>query len=381
MTARCVGAALVLVVCAVVSWPGASRATMPDTDSGAPFSTPMTAVLPHGLEAISPTLMPTAPLSLPGLAARAEPPAEAAEARRPSGLGWRSGVACWDAAFDRYRKRPSDVYVHFVGKSTRRSVIRTVRNSYTGAFARRPGRLSLSFPMLTNDIAGQFAQCARGKFDGYVKDVANGLRERGITDPIIRIGWEANGTFPWSLGDWPSRSQAYVQCFRRQAKIFRSRLPGVQIDWTNRRGSALPYSVERIYPGDKYVDIIGVMIYDRWPVHRTQSDWDNAYWLRDKFGGPKGLGTYLQMARDHGKKLSISEWAVSNNRNDPESFDNPYFVERMQRFFKKHSKILAYEAYFNCGSARGEGSNGGYRLAPETANPRTASAYRRIWRP
>jgi hypothetical protein len=379
MTARCNGAALLLLVCAAAWWPARGGATVPDTGSGAPFSTPAAAGLPQGLTAISPTLTPTQPLSLPVLSARAEP-VEAAAAR-PSGLGWRSGVACWDGSFDRYRNRPSDVYVHFVGRSTRRGVVRAVRNSYTGAFARRPGRLSLSFPMLTNEDAGQFAQCASGKFDNYVKDVANALRKHGFRKPIIRIGWEPNGSFPWSLGDWPHRADGYIRCFRRQAKIFRSRLPDADIDWTNRRTNALPYSVERIYPGDRYVDIIGLMVYDRWPVHRNQADWDRAYWMRDRWGGPKGLGSYLQMARDHGKKLSIPEWAVSNNRNDPSSFDNPFFVDRMRKFFKNHSKILAYEAYFNCGSAEAGGRTGGYRLSPRTSNPRTAAAYRRIWQP
>jgi hypothetical protein len=379
MTARCVGAALVLFVCAlgITSARASARAVEPDTPGvlRAPPGIGDTV----GFATISPDLIPSTPAPTPGLVLA--PEAESSDpAPAPSGLAWRSGAGCWDRAFDRFRSRPSDVYVAFVGREKRRSVIRAVRSSYTGGFAKRPGRYVLSFPMLTSDIAGQFAQCSRGSFDNYVKDVANALRKHKIFDPIIRLGWEPNGTFAWSLGKWPGRDRDYVQCFRRQATIFRSRLPQAQIEWTNRRGNALPYSVERIYPGDAYVDIIGLMVYDRWPVHDDQRSWMQAYWMRDKFGGPKGLGTYLQMARDHRKKLAISEWAVSNNRNDPSSFDNPFFIERMHDFFRSAADDIAYEAYFNCGSFKGEGSNGGYRLSPKTVNPRTAAAYKRNWR-
>jgi hypothetical protein len=138
----------------------------------------------------------------------------------------------------------------------------------------------------------------------------------------------------------------------------------------------LPYSTERTYPGSAYVDLVGMMIYDRHDPHPNQAAWDQQYLRRDRFGGPIGIGRYLEMAKRLGKKLAISEWAVSNNNNDPRSTDNPFFVKKMHEFFQRNTASLAYEAYFNCASP-----GSGYQIAPGTINPKTAAQYKALYRP
>jgi hypothetical protein len=300
---------------------------------------------------------------------------------RPSGLAWASGTGCWDSSFDSMRGRTSDVYNTFVGRARRSSVLADIRNDdKIGKYARMPGTLVLSFPMLTSDIAGQFNQCVNGDFDSYVRAAANALKDDGFVDPVIRLGWEPNGNFPWGLGRWPERYPQYIQCYRRQANIWREVLPRVQLDWVNRRDGEVPYSIERMYPGNDVVDIIGTMIYDRWPPHPNETAWDSAY-VKTKHGGPWGLGTYLDFARRQGKKLSVSEWAVSNNENDPRSTDNPFFIRKMHEFFVANANDIAYEAYFNCGSIQTTGTSGGFRLSPNTINPLSRAEYARLWKP
>jgi hypothetical protein len=293
-----------------------------------------------------------------------------------SNLPWRSGMACYNRFFEGYRGRKLDVYVQFVGRSTRAEVLRRMRSAEVGVFGSRPGRLVLSWPMLPRDIAGQFNSCKQGKFDSYVRDAANALKGHGITDPIIRVGWEPNGHFPWSLGNYPTQADGYIACFRRNATIFRSILPGAAIEWTNRRLGEIPYSVERVYPGNAYVDYVGLMIYDRHRPHPTQESWDQQYWRVDRWGGPIGIGRYLQLAQRYGKKLAISEWGVSNNDNDPRSTDNPLFVRKMFEFFQKNRAYLAYESYFNCGQP-----SGGYQIAPQTINPKASAEYKARYKP
>ena len=292
-----------------------------------------------------------------------------------SGLKWNSGMACHSTNFESFRGRKADVYVAFVGRSRRSSVIGTMRSSDIGKFAKMPGQLSLSWPMLPEEIAFKFAECARGDFDQFARDGANALKTHGIRDPIVRLGWEVNGKYPWSLGPHPDRVDAYKACYKRQVKIFRSILPDVRIEWTNRRAGEIPYSIERAYPGDGYVDIIGMMYYDRWPPHFDQKAWDAAYNKRDKFGGPFGFGTYLSFAASRNKRLAVSEWAVSNNDNDPRSTDNSFYVQKMYDTFKANAHRLAYESYFHCGDA-----DNGYRLTPSTINPKGAAKYRELWR-
>jgi hypothetical protein len=294
----------------------------------------------------------------------------------PSGLPWPSGWGCWDPQFDSFRGRASDAYVMFLGRSDRTSVVNSMRSRYIGKFKDLPGKLVLSFPMLTNDISGRFAQCAAGDYDQYVRDAANALKGHGLGDTIVRLGWEPNGNFPWSVGGdrWDRRGD-YLQCFRRQVDIFRSIIPNVQIEWDNRRRGAIRGPVQAIYPGNDYVDIIGVMLYDRWDIHTNEAEWDEQYMERDKYGGLRGIGTYLEFARQNGKKFSVPEWAVSNNDNDPSSFDNPFFVRRMYQFFDENASDIAFEGYFNCGA-----KTSGYTLTPETINPRAAAAYAEAWR-
>jgi hypothetical protein len=300
-----------------------------------------------------------------------------------SGLPWASGAACDIAAFGSMRGRPNDVYVEFLERSNWATVIRNAGGRAT-KYANRttyPGRVVISLPMMTNDTRGQHKQCAEGSFDDEITSIVQPYADKGIDDVIFRLGWEPNGdgNFPWSA--FLSNPEIYKACFRRQAMLIRDILPTATIDWTNRRGNDLPYSVDYIYPGDDFVDIIGVMVYDRWPIHPNQTSWNSAYNLRDEFGGPKGLNSYLRMAKAHGKPLSISEWAISNNDNDPSSRDNPFFIEKMFEFFRDNASEIAYEAYFNCGSTVGSGSNGGYRLAPNTANPLSRAKYKALWSP
>lgn len=291
-----------------------------------------------------------------------------------SGLAWDSGMSCYDGRFDQFRGRSSDTYVAFVGRSYRKDIVATIRSDEIGRFAKMPGRLALSWPMLPTEIPHKFAECARGDYDQFVIDAATALKGHGFVDPIIRLGFEANGKFTWSLNKYPDRVEQYKACFQRQATLFRSVLPAVKIEWTNRRDGVIPYSIERAYPGDAYVDIIGMMIYDRWPAHPNQKAWDAAYKMRDAYGGPKGLGTYLDYARKLKKPLAISEWAVSSQHGDAKSVDNPFFIEKMFEFFKTNAADVAYDAYFNCGDP-----GQGYKLAPNTLNPKSAAKYKELW--
>jgi hypothetical protein len=87
----------------------------------------------------------------------------------------------------------------------RSGVIQRIRSNEFKAFGSRPGRLVVSWPMLPADVAERFASCVQGQYDPYVRAAASALKGHGITDPIISVGWEANGHYPWSLGRYSSQ--------------------------------------------------------------------------------------------------------------------------------------------------------------------------------
>lgn len=294
---------------------------------------------------------------------------------RASGLPWSSGNACGFAQFEAHRNRLSDVYTIFLGRDTRAGVLRRLGGEVLTRHVGRPGRVVVSWPMLTNDIAGQFDRCAAGEFDAYVRGAADIMRTRGVTNPLIRVGWEPNGSYPWSLGRRPAQWPGYNACFQRQATLFREELPDSLIIWDIRRDTpkTITYSPLSFYPGDAYVDIVGLMLYDRWPIHPDQAAWDSSLRLL-KFGHPKGLDLWYEFATQVAKKpFALTEWAVSNNSNDPRSFDNPFFITKVFEWLQARKEMLAYESYFNC--------TGGYLISAPTQNPLSSAEYARLYRP
>lgn len=284
-----------------------------------------------------------------------------------SGLPWRSGQACTTKDnMETYRGRRHDVYVDFAGRANFADVTRVVANWHPRAYRSRPGRLSLALPMLTNDMRQQWIRCLNGSLDRHFLDIGRALQANGLGDTIIRLGWEANGSgFPWNIR---GNVSAYKACFQRQVRLLRSVAPGLEIDWTMRKSTAGPQGAHMLYPGDEFVDIIGVNYYDWWPAARTQREWDAAYSATYQ-GGPRGLGTWLSFARSRGKKLSLPEWGVAAASGGGD--DNPFYVQKMHETFRRNAPSLAYESYFNCRDY--------HRIYPANRLPRASAAYRQLW--
>lgn len=326
-----------------------------------PLAPPME-LLPHPATPSFPELRERSPDGVAAVATRA-----GSGWTSVSGLSWRSGQACFTRHdLERYRGRRHDVYVEFSGRSNFADVVRTVSNWHPRVYSRRPGRLSLALPMLTNDMRFQWQRCLSGSLDRHFLDIGRALHSQGLGDAIIRLGWEANGSgFPWKIRE---NVNEYKACFQRQVRLLRSVAPGLQIDWTMRKATDGRQGAQMLYPGDQFVDIIGVNYYDWWPAARTQREWDAAYSATYQ-AGPLGLGTWLTFARSRGKKLSVPEWGVAAATGG--GGDNAFYVQKMHETFRRNAATIAYEGYFNCGDR--------HRLYPYTTLPRASAAYRQLW--
>ena len=115
---------------------------------------------------------------------------------------------------------------------------------------------------------------------------------------------------------------AYVKCFRRLARALKSTAPNIKIEWTNAKKGKYQFSVLRTYPGNEFVDVIGVHYYDTGARKSTQAIWDDYVVRSNRVGGPWGLATWLEVAKARGKKLAVSEWGLWDN-GDPAPPDNP----------------------------------------------------------
>ncbi|HEV2635581.1 MAG TPA: glycosyl hydrolase [Actinocrinis sp.] len=177
-----------------------------------------------------------------------------------------------------------------------------------------PGSLLvLNVPMLvpneqpTDDatVAGLLRQGAAGDFDAHFATLARRLVAAGAGDTILLPGWEMNGTtYTGRCGpdpaDWKTYWQAIVTTMRA--------VPGqhFRFDFDPARGlQAVPWA--DCYPGDAYVDIIGMDSYDQAPG-RSFEDYVNQ---------PDGLAAQVAFAAAHGKPVSYPEWGLFDYGDDP----------------------------------------------------------------
>jgi hypothetical protein len=210
-----------------------------------------------------------------------------------------------------------------------------------------PGRkLVIGLPMLETSNTGQFDQGASGAFDGHFVDFGKALVTNGLGGSIIRLGYEANCDTigPWQATDNPA---GYVNDFRHIVSVMRA-VPGsaFSFDWTAcnglQNGHALN-SFASFYPGDGFVDIIGMDQYDvKWmdPGINPAARWQynvNRY---------MGLKDHRAFAAAHSKPVSFPEWGLYKPGDQfAGGGDDPYFIDRMAEWIS--SSRTVYQAYFN----------------------------------
>ncbi len=259
-----------------------------------------------------------------GLAAGAMAPFLPHEARAwvgsRSGLAWASGATSWDPGpFAEWRGRPLDVLTVFSRFDKRKQMENLGRaNTLLGKMAGRPERLCISLAMfpredgpVPRDDPSLWAEAANGAYDHHWQKGLEVLATRlARPDPIMRVGWEWNGSsYPWRIVD-PGYAQAYQDTFRRLVGIIKTIFPGAQIDWCSLKHGETLATIDLFYPGDDVVDYIGHDRYDRNPAPTSIPEWRQAAEAVEPTGAPRGINAWLRYAKSKGKPLSIPEWGL-----------------------------------------------------------------------
>jgi hypothetical protein len=206
------------------------------------------------------------------------------------------------------------------------------------------GRLMLSLPLYPVG-QGNNQDCATGAYDAQWRKLGSFLVSAKRADSIIRLGWGVNDlSHDWRADADPAD---WIACFRHTVTALRATDPQLQIDWSfNPRGapyvdSSNPFDA---YPGDAYVDFIGLEAFDQYPPTHDEAAWTA------KCHDATGLCTAIEFARAHHKQVGIAEWGVVGCGPDPGG-DNPFFVQKMFETFAANADVMAYEAYFEDGGA------------------------------
>ncbi len=200
---------------------------------------------------------------------------------------------------------------------------------------------------------------ADGSNDGAFRVAANYLKNGGYPAAIIRLGWEFDGGWmPWSS---PGNEALWVQAYRHVHDVFRSVSPDFKFDWNGDSGYL--QSQTAAYPGDDYVDVVGLDLYDKgmggataWNSStRSWSD-PNAAWARIV----PNLIAQRDFAIAHGKAVSYPEWGL-DGVNATATYnvggDNPTFIQGMYDWMNSlptsGAGSLLYQSYFNEDTADG----------------------------
>ncbi|GAA4965812.1 hypothetical protein GCM10023205_32790 [Yinghuangia aomiensis] len=202
-------------------------------------------------------------------------------------------------------------------------------------------RFILGLP-LTPKPDGSLAEVAAGLHDGLFDATAAALVAHGLTDTVVRLGYEPNnpGIGPWHGTTDPA---VYRAAFRRAVFVLRSVTGGrftVELDQAvGPAGAATSFDV--LYPGDDVVDIVGLNIYDVW-WGTTASPAERWTYIHDR---PMGIADFLAFAGHLGKPLAFPEWGLYRP-GDPYhgGGDNPDFITRMADLFTSSNAV--FQSYF-----------------------------------
>jgi hypothetical protein len=293
-----------------------------------------------------------------------------------SGLRWRSGVYLPGSSrsrvqsFGTWRGRQVDVVIDWPNRATWNDVVNP--GWLYNLWENTPYTKVFGVAMLPEqDASATMQRCAAGEYDGRWREFGRVIAARGFErQTIVRLGWEFNGDwYKWAAWD----PTAFVNCWRHVVTAVRTQAPRLRFDWTVNRGEGRAVAdARRAYPGDAYVDVVGVDSYDAWPGATTESTWQEHY------SGPYGLKFWADFATAHHRPLSVPEWGVfpGTTFRGHNGGDNAFYVTKMTEFFRDNAGRLAYEAYFD----ESAGYYGGAIFDP-VQNPRASAAYLKVYRP
>jgi len=202
--------------------------------------------------------------------------------------------------------------------------------------------MTFSISMLPSDGSATLAAGARGDYNLYWQNIAKKLVSYNLGDSNLRIGFEFNGNwFVWAAEKDPASWPVY---YRNIVTSMRS-VEGAnfKFDWNPTNGTT-SYDAELAYPGDAYVDIVGVNVYNS----GYTTGWEDPIvrW-NEILNNRRGLAYWIKFAKDRNKPLSLPEWGTGLRSDGHGGGDDPYFIEKMFAVISDPQNNIAYHNYWD----------------------------------
>ncbi|MCU1495358.1 MAG: hypothetical protein JWO62_3122 [Acidimicrobiaceae bacterium] len=184
--------------------------------------------------------------------------------------------------------------------------------------------------------------CQQGQYNTYATQLATNLVAAHMGSAVIRLGKEMNG--PWEndfMGTTTTEQQAWAGCFAREVTAMRA-VSGAHFlfDW-NVNACVENFPLSNWYPGNAYVDIIGIDTYDAFCNGTTPTS--SAATTQSLFAEPLGLNAVQAFATQQGKPMSIPEWGTQTGGGG--LGDDPYYVSGVGQYVAANN--VSFQAWFD----------------------------------
>ena len=207
-----------------------------------------------------------------------------------------------------------------------------------------------------------YNEVASGGADSYYKTLAQNLISAGFSSSYIRIGWEFNATFMgWSIcnqegSGLTSWANDFVPAYRNIVTSMRSvKGANFKFIWNpivSSNVSCAGVHMESFYPGDSYVNMVALDVYDGLgqPTSNTArwndlmngvngGGWTSVkpYSINGQSFNGYGLTWLAAFGKEHGKEIGIPEWGLESPSQNSGGGDDPYFVTQMASWVKANA--------------------------------------------
>ncbi|MFT8247325.1 carbohydrate-binding domain-containing protein, partial [Roseomonas sp. BN140053] len=233
--------------------------------------------------------------------------------------------------FEQWLGRPVDAVLGYVGHANWGDFVGSANWAATQLWTQINRPILWSVPLTVNGASLEAG--AWGAYDAFYRSAANSLASFRPEDEhiYIRTGWEFNGDwFPWSA---QGHEQAFIDTFRHFVDTFRSVSDRFVFEW-NVNNTDHGMNPEAAYPGDAYVDVIGMDFYQ----HPQWTSYDASKAFDVMVDRPQGLRWLENFADAHGKPTAYSEWGVQGN-------NSAAYVQKAAGWFKDHDVV--YQTFWN----------------------------------
>ncbi|MHB8379033.1 MAG: glycosyl hydrolase [Acidimicrobiales bacterium] len=179
--------------------------------------------------------------------------------------------------------------------------------------------------------------CAAGDFNSYATQLGTNLVAAGLQNTVLRIGAEMNG--PWEtdyVGTTAQEQSLWAKCFDNEVTALRQATgEHFLIDWNpNACYQNIPFA--NYYPGNAYVDILGLDLYNQGCDAPT-----TALTFSQLANEPGGLTSFEAFANAQGKPMSLPEWGLTSSP----SGDDPGYMNGIGSTVANGN--FAFQEYFN----------------------------------